>query len=734
MKNSNGRRRCITAGIIISSLLAFSKPADAQQIALSTRYSSVAINKSGFITSIRNKQTNTEYHPKGLSSPLLALEKGGKNIFPTGAGWKGNQLKLSYPNGTVATLKVDQKNDYLRFELLSLIPRNGIDNVVWGPYKTNISKTIGEILSVVRDNHFAVGILALNDNTTSGPPCNGDMYQGCYIIHSPDPVKYPLPADLKEGQRFRIGGDGINDVAFYSHPEEYYRYMNGNGASLEPDYGSSIVLHSRDRKKPYTIFYPHFNDFPGIKSPRHMELTPVDADYIGSSIAFYACPDSLGLRTIEQIVKNEGLPYITRNGKWIKDPSNYQTDIAWSGPHDSLVSYAGQLGLKAVQDEGLGEYYTNPKDRWGDKKVTLHHQKRPISDLTALTNKEGIAYGLHTLTEFVQSFSSDVHPVPNDGLCTVLKTRISKEIGATDTLIQVADTSYLNEFGCWDDNKLNVLKIGKELIRYKGVTTTKPYTLTGVERGALKTNAAAHRAGEQLAKLQANCYGGFIPDITLQDDYAAYYANLLHDGGMNFIDFDGFESFTYQGHGQYSFKRFLRGMFDRLQKLGVPYLRVMGSCVFEGNWHYMSVCNVGGGNNMFDPVNNKWGIEGKDIRYSFNGSYFPCTFGIQNLQHDWNVQVIENLQSKAIAWDATYMLGLSQGAVEKRADKQAIFKAFRTWEDAKNAGAFGDALKKEMQEEKNRYHLEQLDSNTWKLYVVASDGGLTNPRTLKQSK
>ncbi|HWV64199.1 hypothetical protein [Chitinophaga sp.] len=734
MKKINGRCWRLTAGITICTLLTFNKQAHAQDITLGTRYSSVTINKNGFITSIRDKQTNREYNPKGLSSPLLVLEKNGKNVFPARARFQGNQLKLNFPNGAIAMLKVNQEQEYLRFELLSLSPRNNTDNIIWGPYKTNISKTIGEILSVVRDDNFAIGILALNDNTTSGPPCNGDMYQSCYIIHSPDPVKYPLPADLKEGQRFRIGGDGINDVAFYSHPEEYYRYMNGNGASLEPEYGSSIVLHSRDRKKPYTIFYPHFNDFPGIKSPRHMELTPVDVDYIGSAIAFYACPDSLGLKTIEQVVKKEGLPYITRNGKWVKDPSNYQIDIAWWGPHDSLVSYASQLGLKAVQDEGLGEYYTNPANRWGDKHVTLNQQKRPVSDLTALTNKEGIAYGLHTLTEFVQPFSSDVHPVPNQGLCTVLKTHITNSIGANDTLIQVADTSYLNEFGGWDDNKVNVLRIGNELIRYKGVTTVKPYTLTGVERGALKTNGAAHSSGEELAKLQVNCYGGFIPGITLQDEYAAYYASLLHDGGMNYIDFDGFESFTYQGHGQYSFKRFLRGMFDHLEKMGVPYLRVMGSCVFEGNWHYMSVCNVGGGNNMFDPVNNKWGIEGKDVRYSFNGSYFPSTFGIQNLQPGWDVQVIENLQCKSVAWDATYMLGLSQEAVEKRADKQAIFKAFRTWENARSAGVFESALKKEMQEERNRYHLEQLDNNTWKLYPVALDGSLGTPMILKRGK
>lgn len=718
--------------VLIELILTGTHSAKALEYKFSTKYSSLLIDKKGFIVSIKDNSTNREYSPEGNSSALLTLEKDKKYIYPISAkeNKKDNLIELTYSNGSIATIKVNLKNDYLRFQLISLSNREGVSNIVWGPYKTTITKTIGEIISVVRDENFAIGMMGLDDNTTSGPPCDGDMYQSCYIIHSPDPVKYPLPTDLIEGQRFRIGGNGTNDVAFYSHPEEYYRYMNGNGAQLEPSFGSSIVMHSRDRKEPNTIFYPHYNDFPGIKSPRHMELTPVDVDYIGSAIAFYGCPDSLGLKVIERIVLNEGLPHPTINGKWIKDPASFKPDMAWSGPQDSLVSYANQLGLKGVQDEGLGEYYVNPADRWGGMKVTLKNKKLPISDLTRETNKYGIAYGLHTLTEFVQPHSSDVHPEPNDGLCTMLKTTITKAVSPVDTIICVADTSYLNESGGWDHNEVNVLKIGKELIKYKGVTTSKPYRLTGVERGALKTNALPHKAGDQVAKLQVNCYAGFIPGLELQDKYAEFYARLLTDGGMNYIDFDGFESFTYQGHGQYSFKRFMRGLFDNFHRMGGDYLRVMGSCVFEGNWHYMSVCNIGGGNNMYNPINNKWGIEGKDIRYSFSGNYFPCTFGIQSLQSNWNVQTIENLQSKSIAWDGTYMLGLSQNSVEKHPNKQAMFKAFRIWEDARQANAFSSELKKEMREETNIYHLEQIDKYSWKLYRVGLNGQFVNPRLL----
>lgn len=709
-----------TYWMICAILLVIQHPVIAQTHSFHTEYVTIDINKQGFITSIKDNASHKEYCPSGNSSALLSLYKNEGYILPFSARFNiaKNQIVLSYPNGSVATVKAEEKGKYLRFKLLSLSPRNGVDNIVWGPYKTSISKTIGEIISVVRNNDYAIGIMALDDNTTSGPPCDGDMNELFYYIHSPDPKLYPLPANLSEGQKFPIGGDGISDIAFFSHPEEYYRMNSGNGASLEPSFGSTITLHARDRRKPQTIFYTLLPGFVGVNSPRHQVVAPVDADFMGSAIAFYGCPDTLGLHVIENIVLAEGLPHPEINGKWIKDPAAYRPDIAWWGVHDSLISYARQLNFKAVQDEGLGEYYPNPADRWANKKINFSNGSISIKEYTDQTNREGIAYGLHTLCEFIQPHSSDVSPLPNDSLCTMLSTTVTKEIQPTDTIITVADTSYLNEFGGWEGNHTNVLKIGKELITYSGVTKTKPYTLLNIKRGSYSTPVTIHKKGEVIVKLQPNCYRGFVPDMRLQDKYAEYYAHLLKDGGMNYIDFDGLESCMYQGHGQYSFKKFFRKLFTTLNQLGVPYLRVMGSTVAEGNWHYMSICNVGGGNNMFNPATNKWGIEGKDIRYGFLSNYLPCTFGIVDLHSDWTAAVAENLQAKSIGWGATYMLGISQNEVEKCGEKYEIFNAIKTWENARIANVFTANHRKKLSVMENKYHLEQLDQKTFNLYPV----------------
>ncbi|SCW57826.1 hypothetical protein [Mucilaginibacter sp. NFR10] len=710
--------------LAFSMMLVIHPQANAQTITLNTKFVMLSINKRGFITSIKDKSSHKEYCPAGKVSALLSLYKGENYILPIAAAFNtlNKRITLRYPNGSVATVQTDEKGEYVRLKLVSLKPRNGVDNIVWGPYKLTISKTIGDILGVVRDDDFAFGILGLNDNTTGGPPTGGDMSFMYYFIHSPDPLKYPLPPNLKEGQTFTIGGDGINDVAFYSHPEEYYRMNYGNGARLEPAFGSTVCMHSRDRRKEQMIRFPVLPDnLDGkVNSARYQLVPPVNADYIGSSVALLACPDSVGLRTIEQIVLKEGLPHPEIDGQWIKDPKAYRPDIAWHGAHDSLITYAHQLAIKGVQDEGWGEYYPNPQNRWTNRKINFNNAApMNIPDYGALMKKNGIRYGLHTLCEFLQpDNNSDVAPVPSDSLAIMQRTMITKDLTDQDTVITVADRAYFNEFGGWEGNHTNVLKIGKELIEYNGISESKPYTFLHIKRGLYGTKRGTYRKGTTIVKLQPNCYRGFVPDMNLQKVYADYYGKWLTEGGMDYIDFDGLESCMYQGQGQYSFKQFFRKLFDTYAKNGGDYLRVMGSAVYEGNWHYMSVCNVGGGNNMFNPVLNQWGIEGKDMRYVFEGSYLPATFGIVDLHSDWSLYDAENLEAKSIGWNATYMLGLSQHAVENCPEKNNIFKAYRAWENARALNIFTKTVKERLKDLNYKFHLVQNGEKSFVLYPV----------------
>lgn len=708
------------AAVLLACLTGGASPG-APILTLQTLYARITVDGKGLITSLTSRQSGKEYLAGGKPSPILSLYERGNYVFPSSAAYSAARqtLTLTYPNGALATVKVLAKGKYFRVQLLALQRRGMVNNIVWGPIHTTISKTIGDIIGVVRDGEWAIGMLALDDKTTQGPPVDSDLGQMYYYIHSPDPLKYPVPPPYKEGERFTIGGNGISDVAFYSHPEEYFHMGFESGALLEPGSGSAIAYHARDRRKGYTTFYTLLPGLPTAQ-PRHQEVDPVEVDFIGSAVALYACPDDLGLSVIENIVLAEGLPHPTINGKWVKDPAAYQPDIFWTGPHDRLIEYADALGLKGVQDDGMGEFYIDPADHWDGKLVRFADGRRmTIREFTDETRQHGIRYGLHTLCMFVQTRSSDVHPIPNEHFQTVLRTKLAGAISSTDTAITVTDPSFLAEKGTWHDNHMNVLRIGTELLTYDGITTSAPWTLENVKRAQFGTRASAHGAGDELVKLQITCYHGFIPDMKLLTTYADYYAQRLSDLGMEYVDFDGFESCMYQNQGDYAFKVFLRRLFATYHRLsGRNDLRIMGSTITEGSWHYMSVCNVGGGANMFDPVENRWGIEGKDIRYQWGSSYFPITFGVQRYRGDWTAYDAENLQAKSIGWNATYMLGLNQNIVEKSGEKAAIFKAFRAWENARSAGVFTQQTQRQLMDLSLKFHLEQTGEKSFLLYPV----------------
>ena len=706
-------------------LTAFVAAAGAQT-AFQTSQARVQIDAQGFIASLVALKTGKDYSPAGHPSPLMCLHEYGqpneKLLFPTAAAYDQGkaQFTLKYRNGASAVVKTAAKEDYFRFQLVSLTPRGNVDTIVWGPLHTKIAGKIGDIIGVVRDADWAIGMLGLDDNTTTGLPTESDMQPMVYYIHTLDPVHFPVPSKYREGQRFNVGGDGVNDVAFYSHPEEYFQQAYGNGAWLEPDFGSSVAYHARDRRRAYTY---NVSLLPGFdrSRPRHQISDPLPGiDFTNTAIALYACPDDEGLATIERIIVAEGLPHIVIDGKWVRDPSSFKPQLYWQGPVDKAIAYCEALGLKTISRE-TGEFYPSLGNNWRQGNLELTGGgSLPYADFTAEAHRHGLSHGgLHTLCVFLQGgVSRDVTPVPGEHLQTVCRTKLARDISPTDTAIEVTDPSFLAEKGTWprgDDS--NYLRIGGEMLRYDGISAAAPWLLQGIKRGHAST-AAAHKAGEEVVKLQQNCYNGFVPDLKLMADYADYYAGLMADNSMDCINFDGFESTLYQNQGYYGPRVFCRHLYETYHRLTGKYPRVTGSCVFAGGWDYFDVCNVGGGDNMFNAVTGRRATEGKDIGNGFSSSYFPATFGIQAWHSDWSLYDAENLQAKSVGWDATYAFSVSADGIDRTGERDAIFKYYRAWENARALGVFTKEIKKQLADPAFKFHLEQPGQKTFVLYPV----------------
>ena len=710
-----------------------------------TDYLKIDVNPQGYIVGMWNKtRSGRNFSPADRPSPLLALYNSRlkQYYYPQKALFSKGKLLLTYENGSRATVRLEEKDKYLKLTLETLDNREGIDGIQWGNYYTTIRNILGDIIGVARDTttavNFSIGVLSLDDNTIGGESrFTSETGFGGYIVHSPDPVRHPLPAFLHEGQQFTMGGDGISDVAFYNRKEPYYRMLYGGAASVDDDGRIYIHYHSRDRRKGNLIYSPEGIPILQNNEPNHLMRQDVPGvDYIGSSVALWGSPDSTALMdVIQTIVLEEKLPYTQFHGKWVKDPASFMPDIlTYGGLYDSIASYAKQMGLKVISayDQGFLRPDRRNKgfiDGNGNPiRKPFHMTSGDLShrEFAKLLAKDSLIFGRTTITNSMAPGTSDCSPIPSDSVCIQHRRRLAADIDETDTLIYVNDPTYLDEIACWEGHckELNIVKIGKELIHYLGVSDTKPYRLLNVTRGYWNTTPATHNRGEYIDKLQVTVgwgYQGLIPNLELQDELARHYADICMESGIRYFDFDGQEFLFHSGFGSYSVKRFFRTMFEKAKAYGLPDIRFTGATLSEGSWHYQSIWNVGGGLNMYDADKRLWGSttsQGKDLRDVTFANFFPSSFGSNfPITASSTVEQYEHIEATAVGYGATYSLRIGQKDVEKCPQKYEIFKVIRTWEEARRADAFPLYIRKLLQNPSLDWRLEKKsDHSGWTLY------------------
>lgn len=709
-----------------------------------TDYFKIRVDDKGYITSMQNVAVSgkPDFAVAGSPSPIMSLysNAAGKYYYPVGASYskKNEALSVEFSNGSVAKIIIQPKDKYIKMTLAGLSNRTDVDDVLWGRYQTSITNLFGDIIGCARDTsaavNYAIGVLALDDNTIGGSSdIEGDAGPTQYVIHNPDPKTIVMPDSLKEGTEIPLGGDGISDVAFFAYKEPYYRFVASNAAMVNSKGQVYIQYHSRDRSLPREVCYS-LQPKKQNNEPNHIEVEPIPGvDYIGSSIALWGSPDDIALMdVIHNVVLEEGLPHPTVNGKWVKDPTVCIPDVICSGNlYDSIPSYVEQLGFKAISAYDLGFIrpdrnkmgYIDGRD-FSNKPFHLTGGDLSTKEFAGQLLDKGILVGRACITNAMAPGTKDASPVPTDSVCYQLKRTLMNNLSASDTIIEVDDPTYLDEIASWEGHcqNLNMIKIGKELIYYMGVTNTAPYRLLNVKRGYWGTTPVSHLKGEDVLKLQVTLnygYDGLIPNIALQDEIAKVYAEICAVNDMRYYDFDGFEFLWNNGHGYYSTKRFLRKMMDHAKSLGVDYIRFTGAGFNEGSWHYQSVNNAGGGTNLYDTELRVWGSstsQGKDARDQEYANFFPVSFGMNfPITANSKVETYEHIQAVSVGWGATYSLRINQKDVESCPQKYAIFRAIRTWEDARRADAFPAELKKQLRNPAFDWHLEANQKGGWTL-------------------
>jgi hypothetical protein len=659
------------------------------------------VDEKGSIVSIAGSGRN--YIADRQPSPLLQVRVGGKWLLPASAAWNApsRRLTLHFPDGVKVAVKAVEEKAHVTFEVMEAQPQSAVELVLWGPYPTTIGDIIGEVVGVVRDSEWAIGIQALNAKTLGGFPRNEsdiDNGQTC-----DDPGKYAdLPPELNKAQQFR--GNTARPTAF----------------------GSVLQAYCRDRSRDRIISnWGH---------ARYLAPALHDGGVIGSRIALFACPATQAVATIGEIELAEGLPHPMLDGVWgkVAPEANASYLIVDFGENniEQAIAMTKAVGLRYL-------YHSSPFAAWGHftlKPNLFPHGWDGLRTCVEKARKAGIRVGFHTLSNFITPDGAYATPKPDRRLAKIGSSALTAAVdaGAEEITLESADAFQKT-------TALNTVLLGDELIRYRAVAGNR---LLGCQRGAWGTAAAAHRRGELVGKLMDHPYNVFLTDAGLSQEVARNIARLCNHAGIGQISMDGLEGNWSTGHGDYGRVLFATAWYDALDANLRGQVRNDASNPGHFNWHINTYYNWG------EP----WyaGFRESQTMYRFKNQLFytrnllPRMLGWFALRRETTLADAEWLLARAAGYDAGFALATSFASAAQRATgavnaadarRAAIFEAVKQWETARLAGAFPDDVRARLRENQREFHLEPAGPRQWDLYPIESGKRGTPMRlTAKEGK
>ncbi|WP_152393837.1 hypothetical protein [Paenibacillus guangzhouensis] len=647
----------------------------------------IQMNGQGNVIDLIDTATGERYESAIHLSSLIRVVVNGRTEVPSEATFDAVSgiVKLKFAAcGAAVDVMVEEKGLYATFEVRHI--EGDVDAVIWGPYVTTITGSIGESVGVVHDGTFAIGLQALNMKTVGGWPIELERMGFVQRTYSHDGVPDPDSKQLSDN-KFEY------DVC----------------AAWPTVDGSLLQAFARNRTK--AARRPVWN-LPDV------DVAPLgdgdDALIVGTKIAVFGCAVDQVLEAIEAIELGEGLPHPLIEGVWGKiSPAANQsyliTDFSEATMADA-VRYTKMAGLRYV-------YHSDPFGQWGHfslKKSSFPNGDEGLKACVALAEREGVHVGVHTLSNFTTLNDPYVTPIPDERLQMAGKAQLVVAIGVEEQVIEVSDPAPFtaNLFR-------RSAKIGSELIEYDAVTDNAPWKLLGVRRGANGTAVALHEAGTDIGRLWDHPYDVFFPNIELQDHYSRRIAELFRTSGLKQISFDGLEGLYATGHEAYGVNRFVKMCYDGW---GDEVINDASIVVSNYLWHVFTRFNWG------EP----WGAatrEGQlewrlsNQRY-FARNFIPPMLGwflVRSASERFEAtspDEIEWVLSKAAGFGSGFALVADTAVLRRNGNIETLLTLVSEWEKARRAGAFTPEQRERLREPKGDWHLKAMEDGRWSLYPV----------------
>jgi hypothetical protein len=618
----------------------------------------LSTDKTGRISGLTIPGTGFDYLQTDSASWLISLISGEKRYFPDtfNPGPVPGQILVTFGKTAVqVTLMCQEKTDYLVFEVIEAEPADQVDAICWGPLHTTISQTVGEVVGVVSDDRVSLGMLPLNAKTLGGHYNKSGVFEG-----------------------------------------------RGSLALTETG-GSSLQAYSLNRDRSRSV------DAMGLTS---IPVKPIPGETVtGSRIALFSCTLPETLDRIEEIVKAENLPFLTSKGNWVKKAfrtsRSYLISDFKESEIDEVIGHASKGGFFSVYHEG-------PFRTWGHYDPDTAYFPNGINGFRTCAEKArkaGLYFGVHCLTNFINTNDRYVTPVPDHRLAITGYGLLTKDVDSMANEIPVSTREY---FGELKNNNLHTVMIGKELIRYQSVTEQAPYKLTGCERGAFGTKRSIHNQNDTVSKLFDHPYLVFFPNLELQREIAINLAKFFNAAGISHLDFDGHEGCYASGEGDYAYNLFAE-----------DFARTMDHEFVNGTsnskpyyWYINTLCNWG------EPWYGGFKESMQEYRISnqamLSRNYLPNMLGWYMLTKNTTLPEMEWMLARAAGWNAGFAMVVRMKAARANPAKGVLLDAIREWESARLTNAFSKEQKERLKDSRNEFHLEKVKEKEWDLFQFAS--------------
>lgn len=628
----------------------------AQSISFKTDDLNLTLSETGQLSGLINPLSHKNHLAVGEKAPLLKIrihnewEDPNQLVFDK----KSSVIILNYPNAkTSAEIKVVPHHTHLVFELIRLNSKEKVNAVYWGPFPTTIRKTIGEVVGVVRDGKYAIGIQALNTKT--------------------------------------IGGLLQNEAGSID--------SRGSTATVQ-SYGSSLQSFSLDRstRRMVTVWGQNYPDMP-------VEAIPNETT-IGSKIALFGCPETQVLQHIGSIELAEGLPHPLIRGIWHKESPEtgraYLISDFNESNIDTLLDYTQQAGLVSLYHEG-------PFQSWGHfilDSTSFPHGRMGMKRCVEKAANKGLRIGVHTLSTFININDPYVTPIPDTRLAITGSSVLTENIFASSTEIGVESNQYFKNV---KPSTLHAVRIGAEIIRFREVSVEKSYKLLDCQRGAYGTKASNHNVGEAAGMLMDYPYNTLFPDFNLQQEIAVNLGHFFTETGVSQMDFDGHEGCQSAGEGDYGIQAFAEKVFQNTE-----HTLVNGTST--SSHYYWHICHYWNwGEPWYGGFRESQGDYRLENQPFLERNYMPNMLGWFLLSSTTTAEDIEWMMARAAGYHAGFALVARYKNLKTNPQTTQLLSLINLWQKANTLKLFSPDQLSRLKNPENDFHLEH-NNHEWKLY------------------